>query len=137
VDLESKLTQSQREVERLSGITGVVGGQELTVSQLEKRIAEVKQKEILAGAEKLFERYKAEWRVKTKPAEVREEALKTLSVIIKVLGSPGPKYFTREINQLGLPEDIEKMISADVQRRLMRSFKEELRENRTRDLQRS
>ena len=137
MDLESKLTQSQREVERLSGITGVVGGQELTVSQLEKRIAEVKQKEILAGAEKLFERYKAEWRVKTKPAEVREEALKTLSVIIKVLGSPGPKYFTTEINQLGLPEDIEKMISADVQRRLMRSFKEELRENRTRDLQRS
>lgn len=121
-ELQSKLSERDGEVDRLSGITSVVAGEELTVPKLEEKIAQVKHREIKAEADRRFDQYKADWQEKSKPTEVRDEALRALSTTISVLGGPEPHYLAKDMVDLGLPSSVLKIISTDVDRRMNQEF---------------
>jgi len=120
-----ELRLSRAENERLKEVNKIlretkliVGDKELTLPRIKELLTEAKTEEIKSRAAQVFEKLKEEWELKQKPAEVTGEAVSTLQKIICTLSRPEPRFFVQEEVDLGLPQDVERLISSEVNRRV-------------------
>jgi DNA repair exonuclease SbcCD ATPase subunit len=122
-ELRRSRTQNEKLQEELAELRDtklIVGGEELTLPRIRELVEEAKSDKIKSRAKQLFNELRGEWEVKQKPKEVEAKAISDLRGIIDMLMRPEPHFFLQDAVNLNLPQDVEKLISSEVDRRLER-----------------
>jgi len=125
-ELRRSRTQNEELQEELAEMRDtklIVGGEELTLPRIRELVEEAKSDKIKSRAKQLFDELRGEWEVKQKPKEVEAKAISDLRGIIDMLMRPEPRFFLQDAVNLNLPQDVEKLISSEVDRRLDDEFR--------------
>lgn len=121
-ELNKNVKKLSSETLSLREVTRIVGDKKLTLPQLRELVTRVKAEEIQVEAGKVFAEFKSSWEKKEKPKEVFRASCDALAEIIEHLKKPKPHYFSKELGDLGLPTKVEKMLKADVDKRITNEF---------------
>jgi rubrerythrin len=118
--LEEELNNLVSRVRELEEIKTLTEGR--TLKEAEELLLKAKEGEVKRLAKELFNQWKSEWERRDKPKEVLNEAIKQLKHIIEQLSKPGPRTFTKEAVDFGLPEKVEEILNLEVSKRINTEF---------------
>lgn len=117
---DERMEEMSTRIRELENFKATVEGK--TLSEVEKASLEAKEKEIKSRADERFNLLKTEWMKTEKPKEIRNESVKWLNSIIDILRRPGPKLFSKELVDVGLPDKVEEILNAEVEKRVNTEF---------------
>jgi hypothetical protein len=117
---EERVKQLEARISELEGLKVIAEGN--TLKEAKEAFLKAREEEIKMEAENLFNGMKTEWEKNVKPKEVLNEAIKWLSHTVEVLSKPGPRFFLKEVDDAGLPDKVEGIISVEVKRRIDAEF---------------
>lgn len=134
VDLEDQVKSKEDEVEQLkeksrqaeSRIGELeklkVTAENRTLKETEELLLRAQDNEIKRKAESAFTQMKLQWERNTKPKEVLSEAIKWLKHTVEELSKQEPRFFLREVADVGLPEKVEEIMDSEVRKRVDTEF---------------
>ena len=106
-ELEKENHELEAENASLKETRKTVGKGKLTLPDLRKRVAEIKNEEIQAEALRLFNEYKTSWEKEEKNREVADEACKITQAIVTIhQRNPDQRFYSKQWLQLDLPKKI-------------------------------
>jgi hypothetical protein len=117
---DERIEEMSTRIQELENLKATVEGK--TLNEVEKAFLEAKEKEVKSRADERLNSLKTEWTKTEKPKEIQNESIKWLNSIIETLRRPGPRLFLKELVDMSLPNKVEEILHAEVEKRVNTEF---------------